>query len=142
MDRPTESDVQQALTILGLVAGIITLAAAALATGLAAADGRRDLTTLAAIGAPPRLRKLLSLSQAGVIAGLGGLLGTAAGAGSALALLAALNVGYATVWPRPELNPLTIPWPTIAISLLLVPSVAMLGAALFTRSRLPIERRA
>ncbi|RAS62469.1 putative ABC transport system permease protein [Lentzea atacamensis] len=141
VDRPTESDVQQALGILGLVAGIITLAAAALATGLAAADGRRDLTTLAAVGATPTLRKLLSLSQAGVIAGTGGLLGTAAGVGSALALLAALNVGYTKIWPQPALNPLTIPWPNIAISLLVVPAVAMLGAALFTRSRLPIERR-
>jgi putative ABC transport system permease protein len=141
VDRPTESDVQQALTILGLVAAIITLAAAALATGLAAADGRRDLTTLAAVGATPTLRKLLSLSQAGVIAGIGGLLGTTAGVGSALALLAALNVGYSNFWPHPELNPLTIPWPNIAISLLVVPAVAMLGAALFTRSRLPIERR-
>ncbi|MEU0882362.1 hypothetical protein ABZ345_27435 [Lentzea sp. NPDC005914] len=141
VDRPTESDVQQALNLLGLIAGIITLAAAALATGLAAADGRRDLTTLAAVGATPTLRKLLSLSQAGVIAGLGGLLGTAAGVGSALALLAALNVGYAKLWPQPTLNPLTIPWPNIAISLLLVPTTAMLGAALFTRSRLPIERR-
>ncbi|WP_086667000.1 ABC transporter permease [Lentzea kentuckyensis] len=141
VDRPTDSDVQRALSLLGLVAGIITLAAAALATGLAAADGRRDLTTLAAVGATPTLRKLLSLSQAGVIAGIGGLLGTAAGVGSALALLSALNVGYADLWPRPELNPLTIPWPNIAISLLVVPAVAMLGAALFTRSRLPIERR-
>ena len=87
------------------------------------------------------LRKLLSLSQAGVIAGIGGFLGTAAGVGSALALLASLNVGYARSWPQPELNPLTIPWPNIVISLLVVPGVAMLGAALFTRSRLPIERR-
>lgn len=141
VDRPTESDVEQALSILGLVAGIITLAAAALATGLAAADGRRDLTTLAAVGATPTLRKLLSLSQAGVIAGIGGFLGTAAGVASALALLAALNVGYANTWPQPALNPLTIPWPNIAISLLLIPAVAMLGAALFTRSRLPVERR-
>ncbi|MFS8098826.1 hypothetical protein LFM09_16990 [Lentzea alba] len=141
VDRPTESDDQQALGILGLVAGIITLAATALATGLAAADGRKDLTTLAAVGASPSLRKLLSLSQAGVIAGTGGFLGTAAGVGSALALLAALNVGYENHWPQPELNPLTIPWPNVLISLLVVPAVAMLGAALFTRSRLPIERR-
>lgn len=141
VDRPTDSDVQQALTVLALVAGLITLAAAALATGLAAADGKRDLTTLAAVGATPTLRKLLSLSQAGVIAGLGGLLGTAAGTASALALLTALNTGYATRWPQPELNPLTIPWPGTAIPLLAIPATAMLGAALFTRSRLPIERR-
>ncbi|MFI6094207.1 ABC transporter permease [Lentzea sp. NPDC051213] len=141
VDRPTQSDVQQALGVLGLVAGLITLAAAALATGLAAADGRRDLTTLAAVGATPTLRKLLSLSQAGVIAGIGGFLGTAAGVGAALALLASLNVGYASMWPQPELNPLAVPWPNIVISLLVIPCVAMLGAALFTRSRLPIERR-
>ncbi len=141
VDRPTETDTRRALGILGLVAGLITLAAAALATGLAAADGRRDLTTLAAVGATPTLRKLLSLSQAGVIAGTGGILGTAAGVGSALALLAAFNVGYATTWPQPLPNPLTIPWPTVLTSLLVIPAVAMLGAALFTRSRLPIERR-
>ncbi|MDX8035521.1 hypothetical protein SK803_35390 [Lentzea sp. BCCO 10_0856] len=141
VDRPTESEVQRSLSILALVAGIITLAAAALATGLAAADGRRDLTTLAAVGATPTLRKLLSLSQAGVIAGTGGLLGTAAGVGSALALLAALNVGYASQWPQPPLNPLTVPWQNILVPLLVIPAVAMLGAALFTRSRLPIERR-
>ncbi|NKE59374.1 ABC transporter permease [Lentzea sp. PSKA42] len=139
--RPTESEVQRSLSILSLVAGVITLAAAALATGLAAADGRRDLTTLAAVGATPGLRKLLSLSQAGVIAGIGGLLGTAAGIGSALALLAALNVGYADRWPQPALNPFTVPWQNILIPLLVIPGVAMLGAALFTRSRLPIERR-
>lgn len=99
MNRPTETATQRALGILGLVAGLITPAAAALATGLAAADGRRDLTTLAAVGATPALRKFLSLSQAGVIAGTGGVLGTAAGVGSALALLAAFNVGYANHWP-------------------------------------------
>ncbi|GGN00753.1 hypothetical protein GCM10011609_44070 [Lentzea pudingi] len=76
-----------------------------------------------------------------MIAGLGGLLGTAAGTAAALALLTALNTGYATTWPQPELNPLTIPWPNTAIPLLAIPAVAMLGAALFTRSRLPIERR-
>ncbi|MFD5831377.1 FtsX-like permease family protein [Lentzea sp. NPDC060358] len=142
VDRPTETATQRALGVLGLVAGLITLAAAALATGLAAADGRRDLTTLAAVGATPALRKLLSLSQAGVIAGTGGLLGTAAGVGSALALLAAFNVGYESTWPRPPLNPLTVPWPNVLTSLLVVPAVAMIGAALFTRSRLPVERRA
>ncbi|KJK36090.1 hypothetical protein UK23_42470 [Lentzea aerocolonigenes] len=53
----------------------------------------------------------------------------------------ALNVGYTNIWPQPDLTPLTIPWLNIAISLLAVPATTMLGAALFTRSRLPIERR-
>ncbi|KOV85470.1 hypothetical protein ADL03_12365 [Nocardia sp. NRRL S-836] len=140
--RPSTTETQGALTVLALISAFITLAAAALATGLAAAEGRRDLTTLAAVGAAPSLRKLLTLSQTGVIAGLGSLLGTTAGVACSLAVLAALNVGYARTWPSPPPNPLTVPWPNIAIALFVVPLAAMLGAALFTRSRLPVERRA
>ena len=140
--RPSTTETQGALMVLALISAFITLTAAALATGLAAAEGRQDLTTLAAVGAAPSLRKLLTLSQTGVIAGLGGFLGTAAGVGCSLAVLAALNVGYSQTLPSPPPNPLTVPWPTIAIALFVVPATAMLGAALFTRSRLPIERRA
>src|SRR5690606_998474 len=61
--------------LLGITAGVITLGAAGIAAGLAAADRRPDLSTLAAVGASPTVRRLLSLSQAGVIAGLGALLG-------------------------------------------------------------------
>jgi putative ABC transport system permease protein len=37
--------------------------------------------------------------------------------------------------------PLLVPWPTLLVVLLAVPVVAMLGAGLLTRSRIPIERR-
>jgi putative ABC transport system permease protein len=124
-----------------VVAGIITLGAAAIATGLAAADGRTDLATLAAVGASPRVRRGLSLSQSGVIAGLGSLLGAAAGLGGAVAVLVALNRGLAEIWPAPTPYPITVPWLNVGVALLLVPLVAMLGAGLLTRSRLPIERR-
>jgi putative ABC transport system permease protein len=127
--------------LLALVAGVITLGAAAIATGLAAADGRADLGTLAAVGAAPRVRRGLSLSQSGVIAGLGSLLGAAAGLGGAVAVLLALNRGYADVWPAPTPYPVALPWLNVGIALLVVPVVAMLGAGLLTRSRLPIERR-
>jgi putative ABC transport system permease protein len=129
------------LLVLAVVAGVIALAAAAIATGLAAADGRADLTTLAAVGASPRLRRALSLSQSGVIAGLGSLIGAVAGLGASTAVLAALNRGYADVWPAPTPYPIAVPWLNVAIALLVVPAVAMLGAGLLTRSRLPIERR-
>jgi putative ABC transport system permease protein len=138
---PQARSATRSLLLLAIVAGIITLGAAAIATGLAAADGRADLGTLAAVGASPRVRRGLSLSQAGVIAGLGSLLGAAAGLGGAIAVLVALNRGLADIWPAPTLYPVTVPWLNVGIALLVVPLVAMLGAGLFTRSRLPIERR-
>jgi putative ABC transport system permease protein len=131
---------EPALIVLAVAAGLITLGAAGIATGLAAADGRADLSTLAAVGASPRLRRLLSLSQSGVISGLGSLLGVAAGLGASFAVLTALNRAYAEVWPPPTPYPLAVPWKTVAI-VLIVPLVAVLGAGLLTRSRLPIERR-
>jgi putative ABC transport system permease protein len=129
------------LLVLAIVAGVITLGAAAIATGLAAADGRAELGTLAAVGASPRLRRGLSLSQSGVIAGLGSLLGAAAGLGGSVAVLLAFNRGLADVWPAPAPYPIAVPWRNLGIAVLVVPLIAMLGAGLLTRSRLPIERR-
>jgi putative ABC transport system permease protein len=130
-----------ALVVMAIVAGVITLGAAAIATGLAAADGRADLSTLAAVGGSPRVRRILSLSQSGVIAGLGSLLGVAAGLGASVAVLYALNQRYAAIWPAPTPYPITVPWLNLGVALVVVPLIAMLGAGLLTRSRLPIERR-
>ncbi|MFS8478815.1 MAG: FtsX-like permease family protein [Micromonosporaceae bacterium] len=141
VERGPQTRNDPTLLILAIAAGVITLGAAGIATGLAAADGRADLTTLAAVGASPRLRRVLSLSQSGVIAGLGALLGAATGLGAATAVLFALNQAYAYVWPRPLPNPIIVPWATLGIVVVVVPLVAMLGAGLLTRSRLPIERR-
>jgi putative ABC transport system permease protein len=138
---PQVSSETRTLLLLALVAGLITLGAAAIATGLAAADGRADLGTLAAVGASPRVRRGLSLSQSGVIAGLGSLLGAIAGLGGSVAVVVALNRGYADIWPAPTPYPLTLPWLNVAAAVLVVPLLAMLGAGLLTRSRLPIERR-
>lgn len=140
VERGPHVDEDPILLILGIAAGLITLGAAGIATGLAAADGRRDLSTLAAVGASPRVRRLLSLSQSGVIAGLGSLLGVVAGLGAAFAVLFAFNQAVVGRWPTEPPYPLTVPWESLAI-VLVVPLVAMLGAGLLTRSRLPIERR-
>ena len=58
-----------------------------------------------------------------------------------VATLVALNRGYAEIWPAPTPYPITLPLVNVGVALLLVPVVAMLGAGLLTRSRLPIERR-
>jgi putative ABC transport system permease protein len=76
-----------------------------------------------------------------MIAGLGSLLGAVAGVGAAVAVLTALNQGHADMWPVPALYPITVPWLNVAIAVVGVPLVAMLGAGLVTRSRLPIEHR-
>ncbi|MFI2651885.1 FtsX-like permease family protein [Micromonospora fulviviridis] len=134
------SDQRPLLLLLAGAAGVITLGAAAVATGLAAAEGRRDLSTLAAVGADPRVRRVLSLCQAGVIAGLGSVLGILAGLGSAAIILVSLNRRYAQSWPVEPPYPLVVPGSTLTV-LVVVPLVAMVGAALLTRSRLPVERR-
>jgi putative ABC transport system permease protein len=128
--------------LLMLAAGLITLGSAFAATGLAAVEDRPDLATLAAVGASPRTRRTLSMSSAGIIAGLGSLLGAIAGLGSAVAIILTLNQRYANSWPHPEPYPLTVPWLHLAVVVVLVPVLAMACVGLVTRSRLPIERRA
>jgi putative ABC transport system permease protein len=133
--------VDPVLWVLMAAAGLVTLAAAAIGTGLAAADGRADLSTLAAVGASPRMRRGLSVSQSGVIAGLGSILGAAAGIGACAAIITALNVRYLNIWPQGTAFPFRMPWLALLVALVIVPSIAILGAGLLTRSRLPIERR-
>jgi putative ABC transport system permease protein len=140
VERGPSRDSDPTLLILAAAAGLITLGAAGIATGLAAADGRADLSTLAAVGASPGVRRRLSLSQSGVIAGLGTVLGVAAGLGVSAAVLYAYNQASAGRWPAEVPYPVGVPWQSLAV-VAVVPLVAMLGAGLLTRSRLPIEAR-
>jgi putative ABC transport system permease protein len=129
------------LAVLTIIAAVITLGAAAIATGLTAVDRRADLATLGAVGASPTVRRMLSLSQSGVIAGLGSVTGVLVGCGAAIAVLFMFNRHDAAVFPAPTPYPLTIPWWNVGVALVVVPLIAMLGAGVLTRSRLPIERR-
>lgn len=138
---PGRPDVDLGLLVLAVASAIVTLAATAVVTGLAAADGRADLATLGAVGASPRVRRFMSLSQSGVIAGLGTALGVLAGAGGAYAMIFGINTAMErTQWPFSSPLPSVMPW-TLLAAILVVPLIAMLGAGLLTRSRLPIERR-
>ncbi|MBX6751539.1 MAG: ABC transporter permease [Micromonosporaceae bacterium] len=131
----------QTLLVLLAASAIITIGAASVGTALTAADSRQDLSTLAAVGASPRLRRGLSVSQSWVIAGLGSILGSAVGLGTAIAVIAMIGQEYETLWPFDGPPTPVMPWSTLLITLVLVPAIAVLGAGLFTRSRLPIERR-
>jgi putative ABC transport system permease protein len=140
IERQPETPYDPTLLILAAVAGLITLGAAGIATGLTAADSRGDLATLSAVGASPGVRRWLSLSQSGVIAGLGTALGLLAGLGASTAALFAYNQALLYQWPHDPTYPISVPVDTLAV-LLVVPLVAMLATGLLTRARLPIERR-
>lgn len=143
VERGYHSNHGVALLALVLGSGLLVLGASGIATGLAAADGRSDLATLAAVGASPTTRRTLAASQAGVTAVLGTVLGVVAGLVPAIGMVRALNA-QALVAPFPRLDPypLVLPWTNIAAALVVVPLMAAGTAALLTRSRLPLVRRA
>lgn len=133
------------MLMLTLFAGVVTLGAAAITTGLAKADAEADLTTLSAVGAPPRIRRSLSGFQCVVVALTGVLLGTAAGLVPAVALrLIDLREALKRMRLEPmesAYTPIVLPWATIALLAVVVPLLAGVLAAVFTRSRLTLARR-
>ncbi|MDX3075976.1 FtsX-like permease family protein [Streptomyces sp. MI02-7b] len=140
------------LAALTLFAALVTIGAAGVATGLAQADAEADLRTLAAVGAPGRVRRTLSGFQCGAVAAMGVLLGTAAGILPAVALRGvdrlqqrqmaeqALAHGGDSALAHVDV-PVVVPWATIGMLLILVPVGATLLAALVTRSRTAMGRR-
>lgn len=140
VERGYVSNYGPGLIALAAVSALLTLGASAIATGLAAADGKADLATLAAVGATPGMRRRLAGSQSLVIAGLGTGLGVVAGLVPAIGLVRAMGAPVAGV-ARARPFPLVIPWERLAVTGLVVPLVAGLAAVLLTRSRLPLVRR-
>ncbi|MBO0917794.1 FtsX-like permease family protein [Streptomyces laculatispora] len=134
------------LLVLTLFAGVVTLGAAAITTGLSKADAEADLTTLSAVGAPPGVRRTLSGFQCLVVALTGVLLGTAAGLVPAVALrLIDLRNAMRAMRLDPmesAYTPIVLPWATIGLLAVVVPLLAGVLAAVFTRSRLALSRRA
>ncbi|WP_405736960.1 ABC transporter permease [Streptomyces sp. NBC_01537] len=137
---------------LAIFAGLITVGAAGIATGLAQADAEPDLRTLAAVGAAPRVRRTLSGFQCGVVAAMGVLLGSAAGVLPAVGLRKAearqewkyYRQSLTEGWMGMDLPhvPIVVPWGTLAALIVVVPLGAALLAALVTRSRPGLARRA
>ncbi|MFH8690169.1 FtsX-like permease family protein [Streptomyces anulatus] len=145
-DERFRTDDDTILLILALFAGVVTLGAAAITTGLSKADAEADLTTLSAVGAPPGVRRSLSGFQCLVVALTGVLLGTAAGLVPAVALrLTDLRAALADMREDPmqsAYTPIVMPWETIGLLAVVVPVLAGLLAAGLTSSRLTLARRA
>ncbi|WP_327419340.1 ABC transporter permease [Streptomyces sp. NBC_01233] len=141
------------LLALTVFAGLVTIGAAGIATGLAQADAEADLKTLAAVGAAPRVRRTLSGFQCGVVALMGVVLGSAAGILPAVGLRMvqrreldalyqhSLNRGYISTTEAVPYVPISVPWETLAQLIVVVPLGAALLAALVTRSTGALARR-
>ncbi|MFE3201292.1 FtsX-like permease family protein [Embleya sp. NPDC059237] len=134
------------LLLLAVFALVITIGASGVATGLALADGRQDLATLGAVGAPPGVRRRLSAFQSGVIAFLGTALGVVVGV---LAGVVVRRGQRAAVWEKlpPAIQDrlhaptVAVPWARLALVLVVLPLLAGLLAALVTRSRAVLRGR-
>jgi putative ABC transport system permease protein len=142
----TEEDGQDLLArtlwIALFAAMVLVLGGTFGATGLAAADLRGDLDTMTAVGAPPRVRRLVVAGQAAYIAGLGALVGVPAGGvvGVAVASISApfpadVGGGFASV-------AVSVPWLFVAGLVLGLPLLAAVVAGAFTRTRWAPARRA
>jgi putative ABC transport system permease protein len=130
-DGPEHDSGRIALLVVAGAAAFVTLVGVAISIALSAAEGRADLATLAAVGAPPRRRRALAACQALLVAGVGCAMGVAIGTFVAYAARATTG--------SPEF---VIPWANLGVTALAVPLLAVLVAALFTPSRLPLARRA
>ncbi len=120
--------------VLLLIAGasaLVTLIGVAISIALSAAEGRADIATLAAVGAPPGRRRALLACQALLVGGLGCLLGV--GLGTFIAYTARATTG------SPDF---VVPWANLAATGIGVPLLAGLVAAACTRGRVTLVRRA
>nr|WSX50831.1 FtsX-like permease family protein [Streptomyces sp. NBC_00974] len=153
IEKGYEGDDSVIMLALTIFAGLVTIGAAGIATGLAQADAEGDLKTLAAVGAAPRVRRTLSGFQCGVVALMGVVLGSAAGILPAVGLRLTerraaaelirngIEHGYAAASETVPYMPIAVPWTTLAGLLVAVPVGAALLAALVTRSSGALARR-
>jgi putative ABC transport system permease protein len=133
-----------AINLIVLAAAVlVAIGAAAIATGLAVADGQPDLETLSAVGGSPATRRLLAGSTALVITGLGALVGVPVGFAIVGGLIQLKSLGlYVGAYVGPGSSmPFVVPWLNVVVAAVGVPLVTAVGAMLLTRSEIRLSRR-
>ncbi|WP_433516062.1 ABC transporter permease [Nonomuraea sp. CA-143628] len=143
-ERPRDGELARVLWILLGAAMVLVLGGTFAATGLAAADMRHDLNTMSAVGAPPRVRRLVVAGQAGYIAGLGGLVGVVTGIVGGIALswpMSRHNGVQGASWFTPGPTTISIPWLFLVAFAVGLPLLAALVAWACARTRLELARR-
>lgn len=137
-EAPGRGDEWFALLLIVGGAGLLALAAAWIATALAATESRPDLATLAAVGAAPGTRKRVVAAQAGTVAVVGAVIGTVSG----IALGAAFVLYERHRYDLVDLTwSVAVPWPWLGATVVVLPVLAVTAAWLVTRSRLVLSRR-
>jgi putative ABC transport system permease protein len=137
VERGWSDDQWLARLLLMVVGGALVLVATLTATGLAMADARPDLATLAAIGAAPATRRRMAMASATVIGCTGAVLGVLAGLAPGIAIAYPLTANYGL-----GAEPLVvIPWGLLAVVGIGVPLLAVAVTWLAVRSRLPMATR-
>ncbi len=152
-----ESNLPQSLWALAMFAALITLVATITATALAAGEARRDLATLAAVGARPGLRRGMAAAQAGLLAFAGTATGVLVGGvpaaitGLAITSSSARSAAVSSDMsvPRALVEALgtfrhgyvVFPWTLLLVALVVVPLVAAAIGALLAGGRVDMTRR-
>jgi putative ABC transport system permease protein len=135
-----QSQLGLANTIVLIVAMLVAIGAAAIATGLALADGRADQETLVAVGGSPWTRRWLAANTALVLTGLGMLIGVPIGFLIARGLISVSNLAHLDPYAGalgsggPK-RTFVMPWLDLGALVLAVPLLTAFGAALLSRSR-------
>ncbi|MEU9837559.1 FtsX-like permease family protein, partial [Streptosporangium sp. NPDC048047] len=134
--------------LLFLAAAVLALGGTLAATGLAAADLRPDLSTMAAVGAKPGTRRLVVAGQAGFITALGALAGALAGIPAGVAVASTSRPYGYPLWTSgsspsllDRLPPVELPWLFLTALVIGLPLLAALVAGTFTRTRVTLTRR-
>lgn len=138
VERGFTADQPLAIWLLALAAVVVGLGATGISVALAGAESRPDLATLAAVGAAPGVRRRVAAAQAGVLVVIGVGVGTVTGLVLGRVLVVSERARFEIYDPTWLV---VVPWPVIATVALGVPLLAMGGAWLLTRSRLPMVSR-
>ncbi|SDB93816.1 putative ABC transport system permease protein [Sanguibacter gelidistatuariae] len=132
------TDTQFLMAVLVAIALVVGLVATAIVMTLAAAETRPDMATLGAVGAAPRTRRRIASAQAGLVTGIGTVLGAGIGVAFAWVLVLTRRHEYSQITTGWSLH---VPWIQVLAITIGVPVCASLGAYLLTRSQLPITAR-
>ena len=143
VERGFESELGTLLGILIGVAAALVLVAALVSTALSQAEGQADLATLAALGGAVGLRRRLVAGQAVLVAGLGTLLGFAAGLlpGVTFAMIFTTDSGMTESYTSDPAGIVVVPWLPLAAVVFGVPLVAAAVSALAVRRTPQLTRR-